>query len=762
MLTIHILWKFFFTYICPTFYGGGPSTPANTTQTQNVNRIPAELMPYAIDTLNTAQHQLFNVDDKGKISGIKPFTPYSTNGKDYVAPFSSLQTRAQQGAGALQTPGQFQPATAMTRQGGIDALSAGNRFASQVTNPNSIRSYMSPYMQNVVNQQVREANRDFDITRSQEMGQAAQNGAFGGSREAIMAAENERNRNTKLADIQATGLQSAFQNAQAQQQYAADVGLRGEGQAVQAGQALGQLGTSQLAAQQGVIGTQNEIGGMQQEQNQKAIDAAVLNYQNEQQQPYKSLGFMSNLVSQTPMNDVTTMQYQRQPGMLQQGLGALGAGISAYNGMKAKGGLVKSKDYAGGGIVAFSVGGKVKSELYDMSASELKETIDSTSSPKIKEMASEILAKKVPAYASGGIVDPEKLRELQSEMPPEDTTIQQLRAQSTAREAKNAGIQSKLAGINTQTQSGKPSGIATTLPTAPTPASSQDPVEYLQSMGDKTQQQANRPVQDIINEKKAVEEANGLGENEAIAERRKAVMSERANEKDENTRQNWLRMAEFFANWGSTPGPPLVAAMKSLKETLPGIYEDKKQQKAAHKAMDDILYELNMAEHAEKKGDVDEAIARKEKASWYGATKHSELILDAMQKKQQLEAQQQMNAEDNRSRETAASIAAEARSKGGGAGVSVERLGQLKRIDAKVKELSDRLISAPEQEKATLQTQLDALYREQKALNSASKAAILGEGYTEDEEDTGGFIKKPPPPEGYSIYRSHLQKSAQQ
>ena len=77
------LHKFFFTYICPRFYGGGaPSTPSQTTQTVNQNTIPAELMPYVKNMLNRAEPLSQSA-----------YVPYSTNAADYVAPFSPLQNK---------------------------------------------------------------------------------------------------------------------------------------------------------------------------------------------------------------------------------------------------------------------------------------------------------------------------------------------------------------------------------------------------------------------------------------------------------------------------------------------------------------------------------------------------------------------------------------------------------------------------------------------------------------------------------------------
>ena len=407
LLTPNSLKKFFFTFICPTFYGGGgPSTPANTTSTVTQNTIPAELMPYATGMLSAAKGQLYTQDDAGKITGFQPYKPYSANATDYVAPFSSLQTQSQQGAAGLQTPGQFAPATGMAGMGGIQSLNAGANFANQATDPNATAAYMSPYMQNVVQQQQREANRTYDISATKEMGQATQQGAFGGSREALMAAENERNRNMTQADIQATGTQNAYKDAQQQQQYAANLGLQGAGQATNAAATLGNIGTAQLAAQQGIIGTQGAVGATQQAQNQKAIDQSVLDYQNAQQQPYTALGTMSALIHGTPMGNLSTQNYTAQPSALSQLGGALGTAGSLYGASqvgKAEGGVIEDRHkYAAGGIAGFSVGGAIEADLYDMSPEQLQEVIQTATSDTERSMAKRILAEK--SMANGGIV----------------------------------------------------------------------------------------------------------------------------------------------------------------------------------------------------------------------------------------------------------------------------------------------------------------------------------------------------------------------
>ena len=70
---------------------------------------------------------------------------------------------------------------------------------------------MNPYLQNVVDVQAREARRQADIQRAADARKFQ--GAFGGGRQALYNAENVRNLNTQIGDIQAKGLQSAYDTA---------------------------------------------------------------------------------------------------------------------------------------------------------------------------------------------------------------------------------------------------------------------------------------------------------------------------------------------------------------------------------------------------------------------------------------------------------------------------------------------------------------------------------------------------------------------
>ena len=106
-----------------------------------------------------------------------------------------------------------------------------------------------------------------------------------------------------------------------------------------------------------------------------------------------------------------------------------------------------------------------------------------------------------------------------------------------------------------------------------------------------------------------------LTTNEGAEEFRSRAMAERANLGDEAARQRNMRMAEFFASWGSMPGNTIVAGMAALKNTIPNMISDDREQAKARKEADKIIFEIDQAIRAEKLGDFAEAGRIKEKAA---------------------------------------------------------------------------------------------------------------------------------------------------
>ena len=314
--------------------GGGsppPPPPAQPTATtvQNTN-IPEYARPYVETMLGTTQQQIYNMDASGNITGIKPYTPYSQNPQDYVASFSPMQQQAFKQASQLQTPAQYGQAAALTGAAGLGAIGAGADYAAMATNPAAQQAYMSPYMQNVVDVQKQEALRDAQTRNVGANLGAARQGTYGGARQVLAEQERNRGLQQQMANIQATGTQNAFQQAQQAQQFGANLGLQGYGQATQAAGQLGQLGGQQLAAQQGIIGLQSQMGGQQQQQQQNIMNQAIQNYAVAQQYPMQQLAFMNAQLRGLPLQSTSVQQYQAPPSQLSQVTGLGLAGLGAY------------------------------------------------------------------------------------------------------------------------------------------------------------------------------------------------------------------------------------------------------------------------------------------------------------------------------------------------------------------------------------------------------------------------------------------------
>jgi hypothetical protein len=383
---------------------GGGGGPQQTTSYQT--NLPEYAKPYVETMLGAAQKQAYKYDDSGNIVGFQPFIPYGatvdasgniTNtaqeqAKAAFAGFSPMQERAFQQTANLQTPSQYGIGSQFVGAGGMGAANVaqqaaglGGQYFNMATNPYAQQSFMSPYMQNVVDVQKQEATRDYLKALPGMQAQATRLGAFGGSRSAIEAAEARRNLNTQLGQIQAQGTQKAFEAGQQAQQFGANLGLQGyntalqgTGQLTSAGRSLADIGGQQLQAQQGIIGLQSQAGAQQQALEQQRINQAIQNYALQQQNPQMQLSLMSSLLRGLPLQQATTQTYQAAPSTMSQigGLGAAGLGLYGMGrsaGVFGKeGGHVRK--LASGGVTGMSK--KVLLNPEDFSTDQVKTMTD--------------------------------------------------------------------------------------------------------------------------------------------------------------------------------------------------------------------------------------------------------------------------------------------------------------------------------------------------------------------------------------------------
>jgi|DEB0MinimDraft_10_1074344.scaffolds.fasta_scaffold03267_5 hypothetical protein len=299
-------------------------------------------------------------------------------------------------------PGQVMPAQqrmAQAAQFGQGATAAGIGSltgAAEQFSPEAIQSFMSPYEDAAVQSALGDIARQGQIQREQLRGQAAQAGAFGGSRQAVAESELGRNILDKqgqvAAEMRRLGYQDAaqraaqaFEQARGRQiqtagqmgnlgvaggqlgvsaaQQAGQLGLAGQQLAGALGTDLGQLGAQygqlglagagqlgQLGLQQGSLGESlqttgirdiaqlTEAGKQLQAQQQAELEAQRTSDLAQLYEPYQRLGFLSDIYKGAPSTQMTTTQTpQASVSPAQQYLGLGIAGLSAAAGAQKAG-----------------------------------------------------------------------------------------------------------------------------------------------------------------------------------------------------------------------------------------------------------------------------------------------------------------------------------------------------------------------------------------------------------------------------------------
>jgi hypothetical protein len=308
-----------------------------TNLTTALTDVPAILKPYVTDAggiLPTAQKLLSQ--DYNTMYG-DPLKAAGLAGAGRVAGLSPMQQQIGTELGGMQTPGQFGQGTGSVNLGmGANALGLG--ALAGFNNPNAVKSFMSPYEQNVIDVNKAEAMRDAQKQLTGANLASARQGTYGGARNALMQSESDRNLQTKMGNIQATGMQNAFDAAQKAQAAQA----AGYGQSAltygQLGQTMGQLGTAQQASDIDRIKTQGAYGDLQRATQQQQLDTQYQDVMNKLNYPLTQLETMNNLVRGAPLTQTATSGSQTTPppSFASQLAGMGLTGLSLYNMFGAK------------------------------------------------------------------------------------------------------------------------------------------------------------------------------------------------------------------------------------------------------------------------------------------------------------------------------------------------------------------------------------------------------------------------------------------
>lgn len=350
--------------------GGGAPPPAPAQQTvSQTSEFPEELKPYISDILERAKTRAEARDEAG----------YQVFPGPRLASFTPEQIAAQTGiTGLVQQGISSDPMLASAKTYMAPAFGSTLAATQQFT-PAAAQQYMSPYMQSVVDIQKREAQREGEQAMQKLAGQAAMTQPFGGSRQAILEAEQMRNQAQLLSDIQQKGSQAAFEQAAAQFEREKARQLTGGQQLAALGELAPRLATAELGALAGV-------GAQKQEQAQRATDIGYQQFLEEQQYPERVLQEYSSIIRGFPLTPnvfTATQTAVPPPNLATQALGLLGAGASGYKAFASTGGGLSSlplkktkvvkKQYGGGLLGLSDIEEPAMSEYSPESTSDIEE-----------------------------------------------------------------------------------------------------------------------------------------------------------------------------------------------------------------------------------------------------------------------------------------------------------------------------------------------------------------------------------------------------
>jgi hypothetical protein len=208
--------------------------------------------------------------------------PYQSYGGPLTAGASDLQQQAFAGIGSLAGAGY----TPQTYQGGT--------FGAD-----QAQQYMNPYLSAALNPQLAEMRRQADIGRVADAGRMTQSGAFGGSRQAIMESEGNRNLMDKQNQAIGQGYQTAYDKAMQQFNTEQDRRLGAE----KAGES-----SRQYSADFGLksLGEAASLGAVQRGIDTEGINADRQQFEEQRDYPLKMVQYQKDLLQGLPITSAAT------------------------------------------------------------------------------------------------------------------------------------------------------------------------------------------------------------------------------------------------------------------------------------------------------------------------------------------------------------------------------------------------------------------------------------------------------------------------
>lgn len=257
---------------------------------------------------------------------VDPLKAAGLYGAERVSPLTQTQQQVGAQLSQMTTPTQFQMGTGALGSG----YAAAGGLPSMLT-PGQLQQYMSPYVQNVVDVQQRQAIEDAQKAQLGTNLGAARQGTYGGARQLLAQTERERALQTQLGDIQAKGLQSAYEAAQKGLEAERAAKLQQAQTYGTLGSQFGQLGVAQQAADIDRLKTLGAYGDLERALAQQQMDVRYQDLMKGINYPESQLESLSAFIRGVPTTDTTQTTVTPPPSFASQLAGLGLSGLSLYN-----------------------------------------------------------------------------------------------------------------------------------------------------------------------------------------------------------------------------------------------------------------------------------------------------------------------------------------------------------------------------------------------------------------------------------------------
>lgn len=265
-------------------YGGGKSQ--TSTGTSSVSIPPEVLSRYSA------------VNQQAQTVAQTPFEQYSADPNAFVAPLSPTQEAGIVGTNQYSTTAQpyYQTASNLTMAG------SGSANAQPLTS-SSINQYENPYLADVVGPTSQLLEQQYGQAQSGQEGNAIQEGAFGGDRSAVAAANLGQQQSLAYGNTMGGLLNNAYTTALGTAQQQQGVNLSAEqanlARLTGAGSQEASIGAGAQSA--GLAGAQAQLtaGQSQQETEQAGLTALYNQFLQQQSYPFQTTQFLGNIAEGT-------------------------------------------------------------------------------------------------------------------------------------------------------------------------------------------------------------------------------------------------------------------------------------------------------------------------------------------------------------------------------------------------------------------------------------------------------------------------------